>query len=194
VVAGKDTVLDWEKFSPAYDGDPEVNVYRNERALPRALVVFQILPAADQATAWDLIHQPDFDPASTVVLEGVSPAAGEGQVLGDLPPAPGGARVARYGSDSLEIEVESPAAGYLVLSDPYYPGWQAKVDGEPVEILRANYAFRAVPVPAGTHRVSMVFRPVTWRAGLAITLGMVVVLVVGAVVAWRRRLENPPSP
>ena len=181
VVAGKDTVLDWDKFSLAYDGDPAVNVYRNATALPRALVVFQAIAAADQEAAWDLIHRPDFDPASTVVLEGVGPAGGA------LPPAPGDARVVRYGSDSLEIEAESPAAGYLVLSDPYYPGWQAEVDGEPVEILRANYAFRAVPVPEGTHRVTMAFRPATWRAGLIITLVTVVALVVGAVVAWRRR-------
>ncbi|MEJ2210204.1 MAG: YfhO family protein [Anaerolineae bacterium] len=190
VIAGKDTVLDWEKFSLAYDGDPAVNVYRNERALSRARVVFQVLPAADPAAAWDLIHLPDFDPASTVVLEGVGPAADEGQVLGELPAAPGGARVVGYGSDSLEIEVESPAAGYLVLSDPYYPGWMAALDGHPVEILRANYAFRAVPVPAGTHRVTMAFRPATWRGGLAITAGTVLVLLVWAVLAWRRRSQR----
>jgi hypothetical protein len=195
VVAGKDTVLDWEKFRLAFDGDPSVNLYRNETALPRALVVYHALAAADQQAAWDLIHRPDFDPASTVVLEGMGPGEGDVQAPGELPPAPGGARVVRYSTDSLEIEVESLAVGYLVLSDPYYPGWQAEVDGQPAEILRANYAFRAVRVPAGVHRVTMAFRPATWRGGLAITSGTVLLLVVGALLAWRRRARSlqPPS-
>lgn len=184
VIARKDTVLDWDKFSLAYEGDPGVNVYRNEMVLPRALVVYQAWAAADQETAWDLIHRPDFDPASAVVLEGIAAAQG------GVPPAGGSARVVDYGTDRLEIEVDSPEVGYLVLSEPYYPGWQAEVDGEPTEILRANYAFRAVPVPAGVHRVTMAFRPATWRGGLAITLGMMVLLGVWAVVAWRRRAHG----
>ena len=184
VVAGKDTVLDWNKFNLAYDGDPVVNVYRNVTPLPRVLVIFQVVAAADQAAAWNLIHRPDFDPASTVVLEGIASTGGS------APRVSGSARVVRYGSDSLEIEVESPVAGYLVLSDPYYPGWQAEVDGEPVEILRANYAFRAVPVPSGTHRVTMAFRPGTWRAGLIVTLATVLALAVAVVVAWRRKAEG----
>ncbi len=186
VVAGKDTVLDWDKFSLAFDGDPAVNIYRNETALPRALMVYHALPAPDQQAAWDLIHQPGFDPASTVVLEGIGAGEGDAPTLGELPSVPGGSRVVRYGTDSLEIEVESPAAGYLVLSDPYYPGWQAEVDGNPAEILRANYAFRAVRVPAGMHRVTMAFTPATWRGGLAITLITILLLTVGAVLAWRR--------
>ncbi len=181
VVARKDTVLDWDKFSLAFDGDAAVNVYRNRTALPRAMVVYQALAAPDQEAAWDLIHNPDFDPASAVVLEGIP--AGEGGAQA----ASGSARVVHYDTDRIEIELDSPTAGYLVLSDPFYPGWQAEVDGEPAEILRANYAFRAVPVPAGGHRVTMAFRPATWRGGLTITLGTLVLLGVGGVLAWQRQ-------
>jgi uncharacterized membrane protein YfhO len=75
-----------------------------------------------------------------------------------------------------------------VLSDPYYPGWQAQVDGEPVALLRANYAFRAVAVPAGSHAVTMVFRPNTWRAGLALTsLTILALLILAGTVLARRR-------
>jgi hypothetical protein len=190
-VAGKDAVLDWEEFHLAFDGDPEVNIYRNETVLPRALVVYRVLAAADQQAAWDLIHRPDFEPASTVVLEGIVPAGMDVQVSGEPLPGISTAHVVRYGTDSLEIEVETPVAGMLVLSDPYYSGWQAEVDGQPVEILRANYAFRAVAVPSGIHRVTMAFRPATWRVGLVITLStLLLLLAVGAVLVWRRRVRS----
>ncbi len=64
---------------------------------------------------------------------------------------------------NADPEVDSGAEGYLFLSDPFYPGWQAELDGEPVPILRADYAFRAVATPAGSgHTVTMTFRPASW--------------------------------
>jgi uncharacterized membrane protein YfhO len=96
-------------------------------------------------------------------------------------------QIVRYEANALEIKIESPVEGYLVLSDPYYPGWKAEVDGRPAEILRANYAFRAVTVPAGAHTVSMVFRPASWSLGLALSVLTVLVLLVGGSIAWLRR-------
>jgi uncharacterized membrane protein YfhO len=95
----------------------------------------------------------------------------------------------RYGLNSLEIEVDSPAPGYLFLSDPFYPGWQAQLDGEPAAILRADYAFRAVAVPVGRHRVTMGFRPGSWYVGLGIsaTTLLALLLVAGASLARRRQ-------
>jgi hypothetical protein len=182
VLGSKEVVLDWNKFSLAFDGDPSVNVYRNETALPRAFVVHQAVLAASHEDAWALIHQPGFDPASTVIVE-------EGQPLDSQPTdgPPGTARVVRYGLNSLEIEVDSPAEGYLFVSDPFYPGWQAKVDGESAPILRADYAFRAVAVPAGSHRVTMDFRPGSWLAGLGISAATVLVLIAGAGAALAHR-------
>jgi hypothetical protein len=187
VLGSKQVVLDWSKFSLAFDGDPAVNVYRNEKALPRAFVVQQAVVAAHHEDAWTLIHQPGFDPAATVVLEAGQPLA----------PQPGGvltatARIVNYGLNSLEIEVDSPAQGYLFLSDPFYPGWQAAVDGKAAPILRADYAFRAVAVPAGRHLVTMVFRPASWYAGLAISSATCLALVVlaGVLLSRRRRAAH----
>jgi uncharacterized membrane protein YfhO len=57
--------------------------------------------------------------------------------------------------------VDAPADGYLVLNDPYHPWWRASVDGRDAPILRANVLFRAVPVPAGRHRVEFAFEPLS---------------------------------
>ena len=185
VLGSKEVVLDWDKFSLAFDDDPAVNVYRNETALPRALVVLDAIIAADHADAWGRIHEAGFDPGTTVVLEGVQPFVPPAAPQAAGPPV---ARVVRYRPDAVEIEVETPAEGYLVLSDPYYPGWQAQVDGEPAELLRANYAFRAVSVPAGSHAVTMVFRPTTWQAGVVLTsLTVLALLVVTGMTLARRR-------
>jgi hypothetical protein len=184
VLGSKEVELDWSKFSLAFDGDPTINAYRNDAALPRAFVVHRATVAADQEDAWQRIHEPGFEPVTTVILEGGQPLqvqdAGEAAV-----------QVVRYAPDAVEIEVDSPAEGYLVLSDPYYPGWRATVDGEPATILRADYAFRAVAVPAGPHRVTMAFRPGTWYAGLAISAGTLLLLVIsGTVLLLRRRTKR----
>jgi hypothetical protein len=184
VLGSKQVALDWDKFSLAFDGDPDVDVYRNETALPRAFVVHRATVAADHEDAWMQIQQPGFDPASTIVLEGGHPLDLQQDVQAAV-------EVVRYEPNTLEIEVDSEAEGYLFLSDPFYPGWQAEVDGEPATILRANYAFRAVPVPAGSHRVTMAFRPGSWYVGLGITAFTVVILLILGVwtVLRRRRSE-----
>jgi uncharacterized membrane protein YfhO len=95
----------------------------------------------------------------------------------------------RYEGDAMVLHVDSPADGYLFLSDPFYPGWRAEVDGEPEEILRANYAFRALAVPAGSHTVRMVFRPSSWLAGLGISIGtgLALLILVGALLVRKTR-------
>jgi uncharacterized membrane protein YfhO len=59
----------------------------------------------------------------------------------------------------VELEAEMEGAGHVLMLDAWDPGWRASVDGEPVPMLRADVAFRAVQVPAGRHRVSLVYRP-----------------------------------
>jgi hypothetical protein len=182
VVGSKQVTLDTDKFVLAFDGDPTVDVYRNQRALPRAFVVHRSQVAADHEQAWKLLHQPGFDPATAVILE-------SGRAL-DVPGVTAAAAVQLLlrQPDALEFQIDSPAEGYLVLSDPYYPGWRATVDGQPANILRADYAFRAVAVPAGVHRVTMAFRPGAWTAGLAISIATaLVLLVLSGVWLLRRR-------
>ena len=183
VLGSKEVTLDWDKYSLAFDGDPAVNVYRSDTAMPRASVVHQAVVASDHEDAWQRLHEPGFDPVVTVILEGGQQL--DGELVGGEEAV---ALVKQHGPNRLEIDVDSPSAGYLVLSEPFYPGWRATVDGEPESILRANYAFRAVPVPAGVHQVTMTFQPASWPAAVVISLGGVLVLLVATgVIVWRRR-------
>ena len=80
---------------------------------------------------------------------------------GDITPDSSLAKVklVQYEANSLRYEVESDRGGIIVLSDIYYPGWTATVDGQDVAVARANYILRAIRVPAGKHEVVMAFDP-----------------------------------
>jgi uncharacterized membrane protein YfhO len=93
---------------------------------------------------------PAFDPARSVLLENVASASER---------APGTARILSYRNTEVVIEAQSPAGGYVVLNDVWFPWWMAEVDGRKVPLLRANVIFRAVEVPPGRHTVRMTFRP-----------------------------------
>jgi uncharacterized membrane protein YfhO len=84
------------------------------------------------------------------------------------------------------IDVAAPRDGYLVLTDAYYPGWIATVDGQSAEIERANIMFRAVRIPAGQHRMEMRYQPQSLALGLLISIGTAVFLV-GVWLSVRRR-------
>jgi len=55
------------------------------------------------------------------------------------------------------------------VTDSYYPGWRASVDGRPAPLLRTNLLFRGVPVPAGSHRVRLWFDPLSVKLGFAVS-------------------------
>jgi hypothetical protein len=160
-----------------------VDVYLNATALPRALFVTEEQVVSAHEDAWRAIHAPSFDPSETVVLERrgtwASPRRSDDQEASQI-------AFARYSLNNVRLTVRSPASGWLVLSDVYYPGWRAAVDGQPAPVLRANYTFRAVAVPAGEHTVEMTFAPWTWRAGLALSVTTWLVLAAGAVLRATR--------
>jgi hypothetical protein len=89
------------------------------------------------------------------------------------------ARVQEYRPNQVRIEVPDGDAGWLVLTDVWYPGWKCKVDGNEMPIYRANYLFRAVAVPAGSHEVLFTFEPRSYLLGRIIS--GVTLLLAGAI-------------
>jgi hypothetical protein len=136
----------------------------------------------DGQEAWRLITSQDMDFERQVILE--PPAAG--------PPdceAPAGllnaaqVQVVEDTAGRMVVQVSAPAFGWLVVSDVWYPGWRARVDGGAVPVLRADYLFRAVPLEAGEHQVVFSYRPLSFWLGLALGLAAWFALVL----FWRKR-------
>ena len=96
--------------------------------------------------------------------------------------APETARVERYEPARVDITVQAAAPALLVLSDLFYPGWEATLDGRPAEILRANYVMRAVAIPEGAHEVRFLYRPASFRSGVAASAAGC--LAVALLISW----------
>jgi hypothetical protein len=107
-------------------------------------------------------------PDGTVVWEG-------GPVI---PPATGSVRWLSEAPDDIEVESTADRPAALVVSDAWSAGWTATLDGEPVPLWATNTAVRGVAVPAGTHRVRMLYDAPGLRAGkILCALGWVLVLI-----------------
>lgn len=142
-----------------------INLHRLANARPFALLVYdaEILDSDEFAHA--LLHDPNFDPRRTVILN-----RDPGITLDEHTSANSSAVVTSFAPESFTIAVNAPANGILSLAHPDYPGWQAAVDGESVEILRAYGALTAVAVPAGEHEIRFVYDPLSYRVGAFFSL------------------------
>jgi uncharacterized membrane protein YfhO len=69
------------------------------------------------------------------------------------------------------------APGLVLLTDTYYPGWKAYVDGERTELLEADYLFRGVAVPEGEHQIEFVYDPASFKIGVALSLSAIVCML-----------------
>ena len=147
VLAKRD--LDSQGLERVYEED-KVKVYRVGDPLPRAWVVYQAV-VADDDQALAMLDAADFDPRAAAVV----PSSAS---LPELPTQGGpgeAAAVVTAGPGRLELDVTAAHDGLLVISQPFYPGWRAFVDGKKTPICRADYLLQAVPVAAGTHRVEL---------------------------------------
>ena len=96
----------------------------------------------------------------------------------------------KYDANALTYEVNSSKGGVVVFSEIYYPGWTATVDGEPVEIARANYILRAIQVPAGKHVVEFKFDPQSVHTTEAIAYTALAILFVGFLFLLYREIRR----
>jgi hypothetical protein len=176
------------EFELAHSGD--VKIYEKHTVLPRAFFVSAVRYAANDAEAVQLMQAETFDPAKKVVIvNGENERRGEGENSPSVPPSLHPSIIS-YSPEHIVIDVDAPQDGYLILTDAYYPGWTATIDGQPAGIERADLMFRAVKVPAGQHRVEFRYQPQSFSIGLAISIGTLVILS-GMWLITRRRNKSP---
>ena len=94
----------------------------------------------------------------------------------------------------MELEVEAAEASLVVISQTYYHRWRAYVDGGPVRLLRANYAFQAIEVPSGSHRVLLAYEDGAFYAGSAISGAALLVCLASWCKLGRKRLHVGVGP
>lgn len=137
-------------------------VYRNRAAMDRFFFAPRVRSVNSLEEAEKAVQSGDFRPQDETIVEAAGDvfdvAAGSAQV-----------RVISYQPSVIRVETGNSAAGMLVETDSFYPGWEAAVDGNPAQIYPADVAFRAVRVPAGRHTVEFRLRSHTlaWSAGVS---------------------------
>ncbi|MHB8990311.1 MAG: YfhO family protein [Chloroflexota bacterium] len=157
----------WEEVG--MPGASAVRILRNSFALPRAYLVHRHQVVEDEKEQLELLRSADL--GRLVLLDR--------PVDHQDPPQGGRDEVAmvRDGAGEVVVRASLEHPGFLVLSDSYYPGWMVYVDGREAELLRADYALRAVHLDAGDHEVRFSYEPRSFKLGLALsTVGLLVLL------------------
>jgi hypothetical protein len=163
-----------------------LSVYEIESALPRAFLVGDSAEVDSQAEAISLMLKDGFDPKRVVVIERAGDYYDRG-AHGSWSESDR-ATIIEDRRNRVIIKTESKTESMLVLSDNYYPGWRATIDGATAEIRKANCAMRAVKVPAGEHVVVFEFAPARLKASVYVSLAsLLAVIVAFSAIEIRRR-------
>ena len=130
----------------------------------------RVVPNRQQQLEW--MGSGSFDPAQEVLLDSGQPGGGPS------PASEPSVTVLARDPDRSLVRIDAPLAGWVVYAEPFAPGWTASVDGKPAALLRANYAFSAVAIAAGTHEVQRAYHPRSFTVGLA-TSTIALLLTIG---------------
>lgn len=164
-----------EKFQVAFE-DKSVAILENKNTLPRAFMVFNYEVAAGNI-ALDRMLADTFQFGKTTVLERDLKqnfnSVGKSTVL-----------FKDYNENSSILGVNTDSDGLLFVSDTYYPGWHVFVDGVEKNIIRADFAFRAVEIPQGVHQVKFIYKPDSFYSSLKIAGVSALMLILSSFASW----------
>jgi hypothetical protein len=157
-----------------------VTLYRFPGDNPAAWLATTIVKAPDEAVRATVLDG-RFDPRTVALVDSSARVTGQNITL--MPPAATiPARVTRFdpGAIDVTLDASAPAGSALVVSENFYPGWRAKVDGKPVVTARTDYTLIGVPLTEGARKVELRFTSAPYETGKTITL---IALLLGAILS-----------
>ncbi len=154
-----------------------VRVYENTAVWPWAFFPASARTERDPAQVLATVTAPGFDGRRTALVEGELPPLGP-------PAASDSVELLERQANRISVRTSTSSARLLLTSEMYFAGWRATIDGATASILRTNYLFRGVVVPAGEHRVVFVYAPVSAQVGVAVSL--LAAALLGWLVSGRR--------
>ena len=172
----------------------KANIYENENVLARAFLADKAVVIKDEKKILEKMKSEEFIPEKEVILEEVLDSSFDklrtrsnniARSFAPLLQYSSSERVSReesvsvlkYEPSYVEIEAVVDESKFLILSDTYYPGWKAHVDGKLDKIYRADYILRAVYLKPGKHIVKFTYDPFSFKMGAIITLGTIFVIM-----------------
>ena len=149
-----------DKFDKIFD-DGVYRIFEAKDYVPRAFLTSDFVVEADEQKIIDILFSMSFDRSRQIILEENPGIKRETNFLGS-------AKITNYTNNKVEVQTESSTPSLLFLSDVWYPGWIARIDGQSSKIYRADYTFRAVTVPEGKHKVEFIYNPQSFRYGVSL--------------------------
>ena len=165
--------FDSQRFKVVFE-DKTTAVLESKSALPRAFMVYDWETIGDEREILNKLLDGNFPFTEKVVLEEEPPIkrSNRAKIVSKV-------EYEVYSENRSLINVETGQDGILFVSDTWYLDWYAFIDGEAVEILRANFNFRGIPVPKGSHEVEMVYKPRSFYNGIKVSaLSLLVLLAI----------------
>jgi hypothetical protein len=147
-----------DRFGPVF-----LHELADSRPFAHLVYTADVVDSAGFARA--LLADSRYEPRTSVILE-QAPLL----TLPDEAPDDTETRVISFEPERIEIEVDTSENAILTLAHPYYPGWQATLDGEDAALLRAYGGFSALEVPAGGHTLTLLYRPLSFVIGAAMSI------------------------
>jgi len=183
---GASTPLDAQSLAPERWQKLEtfgpVDLYQNIKVMPRTWFVTRVetMPDADVLKTireGKFRDGRSFDPAQVALLDEESCDGCKIALPHPDISSSAEASVVRYEPQHIEMRTRNSQERFLVMSEVYYPGWTARIDGVEAQVYRVNYALRGLVVPSGEHKVEFVYAPASFRIG-AIGFGLGVLLLI----------------
>lgn len=157
-----------------------VHTFRNTSAFPKAFVVFNAIHTANIKDAVTVMKNPDFDPSRTAVIDGEIPESLNPILINQTSitdaPDPVAATVTERAPNRLKVQVSTDKPGLLVVSEGYWQGWRAFVDGKKTSIIPAYLMMRSVPVDKGHHVIEFVYFPTSFKLGIGLMSAGIILL------------------
>jgi hypothetical protein len=157
-------------------GDKTAYLYEYTGYPGRFLLFSKVSFVKDDKTVIERLQSNTFDPGKELIL------VGDRKDTNEIKDLHGKVKLLSYKANRFDLEYEAASDAFLYVSDTYYPGWRAYVDGKETKIYRADLAFRAIEVPKGKHTVVFKYVPMSFYIGLVLTI-MGILLCIWL---WRR--------
>lgn len=154
--------------------DEQFDVYKNNTVRPRFGLYYDIKQSVGDIDALRLLKDNVVDTSKTLIIDETLPAGVEAGT--------GSAKLTASTVNSQVFNVTTDKQAMFYLSDSYYPGWTATVNGVDAHIYRANYNFRGVLVPSGISDIVFRYEPTHWGMYVGISVLSIVFLVLMALV------------
>lgn len=154
--------------------DDNWQLVRRPSALPRAYLVSDVRVAADADSELAQLFSSTTDVSKTAYVEEPIAAVASKTPTGSV-------NIDLYSANRVSVRVNTETSAFLVLSDTYYPGWKATIDGKETKIYRTNYAFRGIRVPKGNHVIVFFYDPMSVQigvigSGIAISIWILIIM------------------